>query len=67
MSDKYILVDRKPVPATLMEWAKWFESGDKARRVALTEFDRGNVSTVFLGIDHRFGGDGEPIACARPG
>ena len=30
------------------------------RRVAKTEFDDGFVSTVFLGLDHRFG-PGEPV------
>lgn len=58
----YILVDKKPVEAELLEWAKWFEQKD-VRRVA---FDRLNndsitVSTVFLGIDHNWGDDGPPV------
>lgn len=55
---KYILVDRKPVPADLMTWAKWFGTAD--RRVAMTEVAGYRVSTVFLGIDHQFG-DGPPL------
>lgn len=40
-------------------WAEAFESQD--RRVAVTHIGAGvKVSTVFLGIDHRFG-DGPPI------
>lgn len=61
MSDKYVLVDRKPVPADLMEWAKFFERGDDARRVGHTTFDGGYVSTVFLGLDHRYGAPGDPL------
>lgn len=42
----------------------WMEHVDEAwARVAYTEFDHGNiyVSTVFLGLDHRFYGEGPPI------
>lgn len=51
---------RTPVPEPdLLRWAKWFESAD--RHVALTELPHGGrVSTVFLGLDHSFGG-GPPI------
>lgn len=53
MSDKYILDGHKAVPATLMEWAKWYETAD--RTVAKTQIGDVNVSTVFLGLDHSFG------------
>lgn len=47
----------------LMEWARWFEEGN--RRVDETTLTIGDVriSTVFLGIDHSFSmlGDAEPI------
>jgi len=47
----------------LMAWAVWFESRSETpfesggRRVARTDLpDGGFVSTVFLGMDHGFGG-----------
>jgi hypothetical protein len=43
------------VPADLMTWAMFFEDSD-ARRVAETTVGEARVSTVFLGIDHEFGG-----------
>ena len=58
MSDKYILQGKKVVPADLMTWAKWFETGD--RHVANTAIGDVRVSTVFLGLDHSFG-HGEPL------
>lgn len=58
---KYILNAKgEPVPCNdLHKWGKWFESAD--RRVALTKSKNLEVSTVFLGIDHRFTGKGKPI------
>lgn len=69
MSERY---DRRTVYWTLngrvpepcldpMRWAMSFEDGD--RRVARTELMNGDVvvSTVFLGLDHNFMGDGPPI------
>lgn len=58
INKQYILEGRKVVPVDLMTWANWYESTD--RRVARTETGNGDVSTVFLGIDHQFG-DGEPL------
>jgi hypothetical protein len=44
-----------------LAWAKWFEANRDARRVARTEIGSvGYVSTVFLGLDHSFGG-GRPV------
>ena len=40
-------------------WARWFETAD--RRVARDVIDGVIVSTVFLGLDHRFIGDGPPV------
>ena len=58
--EHYILDGHKPVPVkNLMLWARWFEVGD--RRVAVTDTDNGQVSTVFLGIDHSFSEDGPPV------
>jgi len=44
----------------LMEWARWYE--DANRIVGYTQItSQCHVSTVFLGLDHRFFGDGPPI------
>lgn len=55
----YILKDGNHEPAELLEWAQWFETAD--RKVDLTDTPHGRVSTVFLGIDHRLGGNGPPV------
>ena len=55
MSDKYILIDKNIVQCdSLMEWARWFKSAN--HQVALYERDGVKVSTVFLGLNHAFGG-----------
>ncbi len=60
MSDFFILDGHTPVPATLHEWASWFEKDD--RHVARTRVEPGFlVSTVFLGLDHSFGFGGPPL------
>ena len=56
----YKLDGKNPVPCQeVREWSRWFET---AERVVKQE-DVGPffVSTVFLGIDHRFGGGGQPL------
>jgi hypothetical protein len=61
MSDKYKLEGHEVIPVDdLLEWAHWFETAK--RHVAYNEID-GNVqvSTVFLGLDHSFGGLGRPV------
>jgi hypothetical protein len=50
----YILEDKKVVEATLDEWSHWFENNSSARVVSYTEFPESQVSTVFLGLDHRY-------------
>lgn len=61
MSRYYILNEaREPVPCDLHSWCRWFEQAE-ARRVALWECAGVRVSTVFLGLDHRFYGDGPPL------
>lgn len=56
----YVLNGHETVPATLEEWAAFFEAAD--RHVSLTEIAPGvTVSTVFLGFDHSWGDDGPPI------
>jgi hypothetical protein len=58
MSDKYVLnLNGDPVPETdLLAWARWFETSNDKRRGARDEIGDHTVSTVFLGIDHSFGG-----------
>lgn len=57
----YILDDDNHiVKVDVMTWGKWFENN--RRRIGYTEITSEiQVSTVFLGIDHRFGGDGPPV------
>ena len=60
MSDKYRLDGKKPVECEdLLTWAKGFETAN--RHVAKEKRDGVLVSTVFLGLDHRLGGNGPPI------
>lgn len=54
MSEHYVLEGRRAVPVDLMTWARWLEKSDRV--VAITERDGVKVSTVFLGLDHSFGG-----------
>lgn len=57
MSDKYILKGHEAVPVNdLMEWARMFENSE-ARIVGKTKVGNATVSTVFLGLDHSFGGE----------
>lgn len=62
---KYILVNGEPVKEpNLIKWANWLETHD--RTVAKTKIRNKDktqtiVSTVFLGIDHNFSGEGEPL------
>ena len=58
--DRYILIDKIPVPEPdLIKWAQWFETGN--RRVAETVvLEKYWVSTVFLGMDHNFSPVGPP-------
>jgi hypothetical protein len=52
--------DGEPIHDVL-EWARLFEN-DEYRRIALTNLPSGiEVSTVWLGINHRFVGDGPPL------
>lgn len=59
MSKHYILdANHNIFEADLMTWARWFENGDRV--VAKTPLPGCEVSTVFLGLDHRFG-PGSPL------
>ena len=56
MGEKYILRDRVPIACEdTLEWGSWFQNAD--RKVMATDLgDGGRISTVFLGLDHSFGG-----------
>jgi hypothetical protein len=56
----FVLEGHIPVPCDLMAWAKRFEK-DETRIVARDLLKDILVSTVFLGIDHNFIGDGPPV------
>ena len=59
---KYILdKDKNVIPSNdVVGWGKWFETAD--RRVARTVLNNGKlVSTVFMGLDHNFCGEGPPL------
>lgn len=61
MSDKYILNEYgEPTPCNdLLAWGRWMQAAE--RHVAKDQIsDDVSVSTVFLGLDHSFGG-GVPI------
>lgn len=61
MLKNYILVGQTPVPEDdPVKWVEFFQDVDN-RRVALTKVKGMEVSTIFLGMDHRFVGDGPPI------
>jgi len=54
MIKHYILENGKPKDVPLMEWGRWMETGN--RRIGKTKIGDVEVSTVFLGLDHGFGG-----------
>ena len=56
----YILDGHTPRPVKTVEaWARWFEKSQ--RQVAFTDLTYATVSTVFLGVDHRYFSEGPPI------
>jgi hypothetical protein len=60
MGDKYILKDKITVPEDdLMKWGTSLQKRENTI-VAKTDIGGIHVSTVFLGLDHRFG-EGEPL------
>jgi hypothetical protein len=61
-SDKWILDSNGDAIAFIgdfLVWAEWFEHAD--RQLARDEIGGCVVSTVFLGIDHGFGRNREPV------
>lgn len=57
----YILVNRLPVAVDLMTWAHWWAGNRDACRIGDDRIGKCRVSTVFLGLDHNFFGNGDPI------
>lgn len=53
------LLSKLAVPCTEQEWMLWFGSAD--RQVAFDKVGPLEVSTVFLGLDHRHVGPGDPL------
>jgi len=60
MPDHYILRGRDIIPVDMWIWTDWLERDYPERVVGYWKFKSCNVSTVFLGLDHSFGG-GVPI------
>jgi hypothetical protein len=64
MRYRYILEGHTPVRCDddIVSWAKWFTNRfEELCRVGKTNFEGGYVSTVFLGVDHHYFGEGPPI------
>lgn len=57
----WMLVGREVVPATPLEWNAQRADFERNFRIAWTELYDCTVSTVFLGINHDFGGKGPPV------
>ncbi len=61
MSRYWIEIDDVPRPSSLSEWAAAYGDGDPdARVIARAIIGDVHISTVFLSVDHNFGG-GQPI------
>jgi hypothetical protein len=62
---QYILDGHTPIPcADLITWAQWFATTERTteRTVGRTVLPDGTrISTVFIGIDHRFDDHGPPL------
>lgn len=54
----WILIGKEPKSVDLIEYKEWFETADRHVKDEVVNDIR--ISTVFLGIDRRFG-DGPPI------
>lgn len=56
--NNWILKDKETpvVEPDLHRWAQWFQNSKEERIVARTSIGESSVSTVFLALDHSFGG-----------
>jgi hypothetical protein len=48
------------VEVDLMTWARWYETADRTVKETFLE-DGTRISTVFLGLNHRFAMPGPPL------
>ncbi len=55
--------NNNPVLCTLREWGDLYQSetGQDRRRVALDKVDGYEISTVFIGLDHRYAFSKKPL------
>lgn len=61
MGEYYILNGREPKPVSWMEWGRWLETNHEEKTVKQEIVGERWVSTIFLGLDHRFGDAGPPL------
>ena len=59
--DHYILEGHEVRVVDRFTWAEWLERAGSKRVVAKTWVNQVEVSTMFLGFDQRYGGDGPPL------
>lgn len=59
LTGKYILDEQgNPIEEPdVLKWGEWFETSNARRRVADTKSGSVRVSTVFMALDHSFGGE----------
>lgn len=61
MTDKFILQGHIPIPCEdIFIWGRWLEENRKSKIVSQETIGHYFVSTVFLGLDHRYN-DGPPL------
>lgn len=61
MNEHYILEGREAVPCDMMTWATWLQNSRDDRIVGRDTIGASRVSTVFLGLNHRFDRGGPPL------
>ncbi len=62
MDNYYYILDENLEPVVVddaLRWGEWFQNAD--RHLAKTTIEGIDVSTVFLGLNHDFMGEGSPI------
>ena len=57
----YVLVGREVMAVSLLEWSLWMSKSTNDRVIGRDTIDGIEVSTVFLGLDHRWLGGGPPL------
>lgn len=60
--DWYILDGHEPIRVhSVITWGEWMQTADRHVADDADEESGWRISTVFLGLDHRFHGEGPPI------